>query len=72
VNALVFGGDGRLFSAAQDGTLRVWQFEFGLPLLTVPTGESVPRSLAVDRSGRRVAVGTESGRILLWNTADGP
>ncbi len=57
---------GREFvSAADDGVLRLWDFETARELYHAPL-EDVPTALAVTADGAQVLVGTQGGEVLQW------
>lgn len=63
VNAVAFGGDGRLaYSCGRDRTLIVWNLESGQPVAAF-TADAALRSLAVSPAGDVVAVGDVAGRV---------
>lgn len=62
-----------VFSVADDGTLRAWDFISGTPTLfkVAELDDSRPKSLAVSPDGTRVAVGGESGSISIYDSKSG-
>ncbi len=70
------GENQRLTSVANDGTLRIWSLtvEAGKeptePVVLKVDGDAKPlRSIAVRPDGQRVATGSESGAIRVWDVA---
>lgn len=61
----------RIASAAEDGTLRVWDARTGRGLLTLHTGARRALSAAFSPDGRQVACGTDDGRVRMWDARDG-
>src|SRR5262249_22364749 len=61
----------QVLSAGADKTVRVAAFGNGQPVRQF-TGPTAPvRSLAVNGNNTLAAAGTDDGRLLLWNAADG-
>jgi WD40 repeat protein len=73
VTGLAYLPDGRLASASEDGTARVWPFvdADGLSprILLVPGGP--PRAIAATPDGRAVVTGGGDGVARLWDASDG-
>ena len=72
VDGVAFAPGGALLAAAGDGTLRVWRVADGAQVVSVSTGERqfALTSIAFDPGGTRIAVGSSSGAIWLWDRSD--
>jgi hypothetical protein len=71
VSHAAFAPDGRrIYSAAMDGTLRIWDVAKAAQVKALPHGEEV-QSVAVSPDGRFLLSGTRSGVLRLWNAASG-
>jgi WD40 repeat protein len=69
VDGVAFSPGGALVAAAGDRTLRIWRVADGAQILSASTGERQDRltSIAFDPGGKRVAVGSSSGVVWLWD-----
>ena len=66
VTAVEFLDDAHVATTCLDGLVRVWATDGTLDWQQ-DIGRDVARSLAVDPTRRRIAVGYQSGRIACWN-----
>ena len=73
VDGVAFAPGGALLAAAGDGMLRVWRVADGAQVVSLSTGERqfALTSIAFDPGGTRIAVGSSSGAIWLWDRSDG-
>ena len=70
VNDIVWSPSGVL-TAGGDGTVRLWDPDGGREVARHrATRDARPLCAAISPDGRRVAAGTEGGRVMLWNTGD--
>lgn len=68
VTAVEFLDDAHVATTCLDGLVRVWTTD-GMLVWHQDIGHDVARSLAVDATRRRIAVGYQSGRVACWNSA---
>jgi WD40 repeat protein/tRNA A-37 threonylcarbamoyl transferase component Bud32 len=72
VHAVCFSRDGtRLASAADDGTVKVWDARTGQVQHTVPAGTNLVIGLCFDADGTRLAVASPAGTVTLWDLSTG-
>ncbi len=72
INAVAFLPDGERFvTAADDGTVGVWDKAAGTVQTTFEQHQSAAISIAVSPDGTRVLSGDEDGVIYLWETETG-
>jgi WD40 repeat protein/Tfp pilus assembly protein PilF len=73
VSDLVIGPDGQMLASASagDGTARLWQPRTGELLATLYTGMKDLKRIALSPSGRWLAAGDASGRVRVWDLAEG-
>jgi WD40 repeat protein len=70
-HAAAFAPDGRLFAAAEDGYLRAYDTSFRLVGRVRAMGGHEPYSVAVDPSGKHLAVGYYDARVVeVYRTSD--
>jgi WD40 repeat protein len=70
VDGVAFSPGGALLAAAGGDTLRIWRVADGAPVASVTTGEGrqyALTSVAFDPGGTRVAAGSSSGAVWLWD-----
>jgi len=72
INAIDFLSEGRLVSASDDHTLRIWNLESGTCLQTLSDEhtDKVQAVVAVPKPDRAVSAGAD-GRIIRWNVSTG-
>jgi WD40 repeat protein len=72
VNACAVTPDGRrVISAADDGTLRVWDLESGRVLATMHGHTAAVRACAVTADGRRAISGSADRTLRVWDLESG-
>jgi len=74
VDGVAFSPGGGLVAAAGENRLRVWRVADGAQVASMSTGEGrqyALTSVAFDPSGTRVAAGSSSGAVWLWNRGRG-
>lgn len=70
VNDFAVTEDGRIVSASQDGTLRVWDVQTGRELLVLAGHEGSVRAVALTGDGRAVSASAD-GTLRVWHLATG-
>ena len=70
--ALVFGRDGRLISAGDDRTIRVWDPTAGTEVCEFRGHGMGVKYLAVSFDGRRLAAGDKAGVVKIWDLTRNP
>jgi WD40 repeat protein len=70
VEGLCMLPDGRLVSAANDSTLRVWDLDSKAVVHTVQAGSSQKRVIFVDRAGEPHVASCGGNRTHLWKVSD--
>jgi WD40 repeat protein len=65
VTGVAFSGDS-LISSSEDGTIRFWRIADGIQTQLLELGEP-GTSMAVDKNGELVAMGTQSGKTYIWD-----
>jgi WD40 repeat protein len=69
VRGLLFDSDGRrLFSASVDRSVKLWELDSGLEVLTLRAETSL-YSLALSRDGHWLAAPRQDGPVTIWTTA---
>lgn len=64
--------DGTMFAAASsDGSVRAWRLADRTPLWSAEFGSDSQTALCFSTDGRRIFVGSESGRLNVLSTSDG-
>jgi WD40 repeat protein len=71
VRAVAFGPDGRLASASEDRTVRVWDAAGGAQLLCLRGHERTVTAVAFAPDGRRLASASLDGTVRVWDAAGG-
>lgn len=74
VDGVAFSPGGALLAAAGENRLRVWRVVDGAQVASMSTGEGrqyALTSVGFDPSGTRVAAGSSSGAVWLWNRPRG-
>jgi WD40 repeat protein len=68
VRDLRFTGDGRrLFSSSEDGTVRIWDTEFGQPISIIGKSNGVVSAIALSPAEDRLFAADVSSRALVWS-----
>lgn len=71
IEGVAFSADGSLLlTGSPDKTVRLWDAATSEELMTLNAGEEI-NSVAVSPSGHIAAAGLGSGRIVIWDLADG-
>jgi WD40 repeat protein len=70
VVALAIGSDGRVYSASEDRTIRIWSGESGAHLQTLTGHTDVLRALAIGSNGK-IYSGSYDKTIRVWSSASG-
>ncbi len=66
-----FGEDGKTFAFEDSKRVRIWDTETHSETQTLTVNPGGIRSIAIDPSCRRLAVGHDSGLVTVWDLADG-
>ena len=70
VNAIAFTHDGRLVTAGQDHTVKLWDGALK-PQKTYPAFNEPALCATFTHDGQRVVAGDWSGEVRMWNVSDG-
>lgn len=71
VTGLAVGPDGRLITAAWDGTAKVWDLESGELIVTFGGHDAPVNDVAISPDGTRVATTSHDRTVKLWEAATG-
>jgi WD40 repeat protein len=72
VASAVFSADGkRVISGSDDGSLRIWDAQTGMPARKIFAGHNAVCSVAVSNDGTHIAAGSTDNTIKIWNVDTG-
>ncbi len=69
IRSLAFFPDGHRLASGGASDVRIWDYQSGQELLSLPTGDSV-ESLAINDIGDTIAATIRGGRLKAWSTTE--
>jgi serine/threonine protein kinase/WD40 repeat protein len=67
---VALGTDSKILATAGDGAVRLWDLGTGKELFVRESVAGAPRAVAFSGHGKRLAYGTDSGTLLVWELSD--
>jgi WD40 repeat protein len=68
--SIAFSPTGKALASIGDGCLQLWDLEHGTEMNLLEVGRGALRGLAYSGDGKRLACGTETGALLIWEFTD--